>query len=232
MNRKQKKRASPASLNDIKKLEVALTNVIAALLQQSNKSARIIVGVAVSKIAAVCVVTSVWGAIGVFGVASTGTAIATLSGAAATTATLYWIGSTVGLGLAAGGLMLTGGAMVVAIPAMVIAKRHIFGRPRKEDQLSDKEQAVLYASLRLASGLSLACAGDRVPTKAEMMITSEQALRPLILGIEALVGKESDEGETDHKCGSQKTSLALLPRRKLRNSAKKIDRLSRKLMKV
>lgn len=51
-----------------------------------------------------------WWAVSTFGVASTGTAIASLSGAAATNATLAWFG---GGSLAAGGLGATGGAAVL-----------------------------------------------------------------------------------------------------------------------
>lgn len=62
-----------------------------------------------------------YGAVGLLGTASTGTAIGTLSGAAATNATLAWFG---GGSLAAGGLGMAGGAAIlgglVAGPALLI----------------------------------------------------------------------------------------------------------------
>lgn len=62
-----------------------------------------------------------YGAVSVLGVASTGTAISTLSGVAATNATLAWLG---GGSLAAGGLGVTGGMAVlggvVLAPALLI----------------------------------------------------------------------------------------------------------------
>lgn len=62
-----------------------------------------------------------YGAVSVLGVASTGTAISALSGAAATNATLAWLG---GGSLAAGGLGVTGGMAVlggvVLAPALLI----------------------------------------------------------------------------------------------------------------
>lgn len=62
-----------------------------------------------------------YGAVGLLGTASTGTAIGTLSGAAATNATLAWFG---GGSLAAGGLGMAGGASIlgglVAGPALLI----------------------------------------------------------------------------------------------------------------
>ena len=62
-----------------------------------------------------------WALVGTFGTASTGTAISTLGGAAATNATLAWLG---GGPLASGGLGMAGGTAVlggiVLIPAVVI----------------------------------------------------------------------------------------------------------------
>lgn len=70
-----------------------------------------------------------YGAIGSFGLASTGTAISTLAGAASTNATLAWFG---GGSLASGGLGMAGGTMVlssiVAGPAIAITGLHIGGK--------------------------------------------------------------------------------------------------------
>ncbi len=67
-----------------------------------------------------------YGSVGLLASASTGTAISTLSGAAATNATLAWLG---GGSLAAGGLGMAGGAAVlgglVAAPAIAIGGFHI-----------------------------------------------------------------------------------------------------------
>lgn len=61
-----------------------------------------------------------WGLVGAFGTASTGTAIGSLSGVAATNATLAWFG---GGSLATGGLGMAGGTAIlggiVAIPAFI-----------------------------------------------------------------------------------------------------------------
>lgn len=54
----------------------------------------------------------VTGVVGAFGTAGTGTAISSLSGAAATKATLAWLG---GGTLAAGGFGITGGAVVLTV---------------------------------------------------------------------------------------------------------------------
>ena len=98
---------------DLCAIDAALTEVVGALLQDSSRVAGTIIGVAASKLVAAGVMAGTFGAIGLFGAASTGTAIATLSGAAAATATLYWIGSSVGMGVSGGSLILTGGSTLV-----------------------------------------------------------------------------------------------------------------------
>lgn len=71
--------------------------------------------------AAVSTAVGAWALVGAFGAASTGTAISTLSGAAAVNATLAWFG---GGSIAAGGSGMAGGAAVlggiVAAPALAL----------------------------------------------------------------------------------------------------------------
>ncbi|MBR1904647.1 MAG: hypothetical protein IJ824_05695 [Alphaproteobacteria bacterium] len=82
-----------------------------------------------------------------FGVASTGTAIAGLSGAAATNATLAWLG---GGALSAGGAGMFGGAMVlgglVAAPALVITGLFMGAKADKalSDAHTNKDKARMY----------------------------------------------------------------------------------------
>lgn len=75
------------------------------------------IGVAISGLS----VGATWSTVGLLATASTGTAISTLSGAAATNATLAWFG---GGSLATGGLGMAGGTVVlgglVAVPAIII----------------------------------------------------------------------------------------------------------------
>ena len=142
--------------DDLAALDEALTVVVGAILQESNRTAGMIIGVATSKLVAASVMAGAFGGIAAFGAASTGTAIATLSGAAATSATLYWVGSIVGLGAGAGGIMLTGGALAAGIPAALAVRHRVFGRRRLETDLDDREQAALYAALRLAAPVRVA----------------------------------------------------------------------------
>lgn len=77
-----------------------------------------------------------WGLAGMVGTASTGTAIGTLSGAAATNATLAWLG---GGAVSAGGLGVTGGAAVLGgiavIPAAIVAM--YFGQNQAKKRLNE-----------------------------------------------------------------------------------------------
>lgn len=79
------------------------------------------------------------GAAAMFGTASTGTAIGTLSGAAFTSAALAWIGGSVAVGTAIVGV----GAVAVGIPAVVTTRRlirkHISAPPREEKDLTPNE---------------------------------------------------------------------------------------------
>jgi len=72
--------------------------------------------------AGVSTAVGTWALVGAFGSASTGTAISSLAGAAATNATLAWLG---GGSLASGGLGIAGGTVVLgglaAIPALAIS---------------------------------------------------------------------------------------------------------------
>ncbi|MEZ8302930.1 hypothetical protein AB6C61_03685 [Vibrio splendidus] len=81
-----------------------------------------------------------WGLVSIIGSASTGTAIATLSGAAATNATLAWFG---GGALAASGAGMSGGMMVlggiVAAPMIFFATKKAY---QKAEQLEQATQAL------------------------------------------------------------------------------------------
>lgn len=98
----------------------------------SAHAVEVIGGIAKSGAAGVATATGVYGAVGVFGTASTGTAIGTLSGAAAKSATLAWLG---GGSLAAGGGGVALGTVVfgglVAGPALLVAGFFIHSKAEK-----------------------------------------------------------------------------------------------------
>lgn len=79
-----------------------LTSISGRIFQVSDRKAGVALGAASKALVGAAFASAVMGAIGTFGTASTTTAIATLSGAVKTTASLYWIGGMVGSGVAAG----------------------------------------------------------------------------------------------------------------------------------
>lgn len=219
-------RRRPAE-GELRDLDEALTAVVGAVLQESSRAAGTIIGVATSKLVAATVAAGTFGAIGTFGVASTGTAIATLSGGAATTATLYWIGSSIGMGVAAGGFMLTGGAVVVGIPAAIAARRWLLGRRRTANDLTEAEQAALYAALRLAAVVRVARARAAAPSPVEMRILAREGLTPLVSALKRLYLTEpEDEGEDP--CAVRSGSLACWQRRRLRLACGRIASMAAK----
>lgn len=85
-----------------------------------------------------------WALVGAFGSASTGTAIAGLSGAAASNATLAWLG---GGTLAAGGAGVSGGIMmlggIVAVPLILIASAGTHKKAKEFEEATEKLTGVI-----------------------------------------------------------------------------------------
>jgi hypothetical protein len=97
-----------------------------------------------------------YGGVGLLGTASTGTAIGTLSGAAATNATLAWLG---GGSLAAGGYGMAGGMMVlggiVAGPVLAVGGMMLASKAEaaKEDAWANYDKAELAAEQMKSAGV-------------------------------------------------------------------------------
>jgi Ca-activated chloride channel homolog len=209
---------------ELQEIEEVLASIAAAILQEPNRVASTMVAVAASKIAAAGVLAGTFSAIGAFGAASTGTAIATLSGAAAISASTYWVGSAFGMGAVAGAYIMTGGALAVGIPAAFFARRKLIGRARSEDDLTDRERANLFATLRLASALRFTRLGGKGPTRLELAIVADRGLVPLIADLrETFLEIELEQD----KCVSQKKSLAWWPKRRLRSLVTNLELLAR-----
>ena len=98
-------------VTDIQGERFKFTSVDLRNIRQSSISAGEAIGSIMGAIAAGAITTgAAWSAVGLLGAASTGTAIASLHGVAATNALLAWFG---GGSLAAGGLGMAGGAAVL-----------------------------------------------------------------------------------------------------------------------
>jgi len=105
----------------------------------------------IAKIAGATSVGTLLGLVSAFGSASTGTAIASLHGAAATNATFYWVGSLLGGGMATGAVLTGGVALAVAYGAYKI----IGSEARQFKDLSESEQRIVEST-----GLLIAAIND------------------------------------------------------------------------
>lgn len=105
----------------------------AARIQRTINGGAIAQAAAKGVVAGTSTALGAWALVGSYGAASTGTALASLSGAAAQSATLAWFG---GGSLAAGGAGAAGGAVViggvVAIPALAVMAVLAHSRANKQ----------------------------------------------------------------------------------------------------
>lgn len=161
-----------------------LTGMVGSILQVSDRKARIAFGAGAKVAASATTAGTVTTLVGSFGAASTGTAIATLTGAAKTSATLYWIGGLVGGGVATGGALLVVGTAGASIYAAHRMQRAVFGGSRSERALSEVEHRVLASIAALKSAVDAALAEDREITAEERRLFARIGLAPLVSEVE------------------------------------------------
>lgn len=131
-----------------------------------------------------------YGATMTFAAASTGTAITTLSGAAATNATLAWLG---GGTLAAGGAGVAGGMMVlgglVAAPALAVFGAIMSSKAsvKKEEAYSNRARAQEFAET--TKTIVVACSGmsRRANAFRRLLINLDEMLSPLCYSIKRII---------------------------------------------
>ena len=123
-----------------------LTYISACIMQisagESEKLAGQFGAAIASKIAGAVTVGGVFALVAAFGTAGTGTAIASLSGAAATSATLAWVGGLLGGGMATGAVLTGGLGIVVGLAAY----KTLGSERRSFEQLSELEQRIVQSS--------------------------------------------------------------------------------------
>lgn len=212
--------------NSLQHLEETLNAVVAAIRQDSEKRTRIFVNTVISKTTGVAAVTGIATLISAFGAASTGAAIGTLTGAAATTAQLYWVGSLIGLGTAAGGVMLAGTGIGIGVGGGLIAKRWLFGKSRPEDDLQEHEKAIVVACITLIRAIRQQIDGGVPTSSTEMRLIAEHALIPLANQINQYWSQASLVEEGISGCLPFTKTLAYLHQRKLDQCRTEIGRIA------
>lgn len=131
----------------------ALIGVIEAISQthqpKDGKKLQIARNVAVGKTTGIITSSAIYGLVSTFGTAGTGTAIGGLSGAAAHSATMAWIGGLLGGGMATGALMLP----VISVLAGFFAIRWLRQKQpepvRSFESFTPFELEIVYCALKL-----------------------------------------------------------------------------------
>jgi len=212
--------------SSLEHLEESLNAVVAAIRQDSEKRTRIFVNTVIGKTAGIAAVTGIATLITAFGAAGNGTLIVTLTGAAATTAQLYWVGSIIGLGTAAGGVILAGAGIGIGVGGGLVGKRLLFGKPRPEDDLQDHEKAILVACITLIKAIRQQIESGTPPTSGEMRLIAECALIPLANQINQYWSQASLDEEGISGCQPFTKTLAFLHQRKLDHCRTEIGRIA------
>lgn len=169
-------------LNELNKLKFD-QSTIKELKEMQSMASAIVGGVASGAVMGAATAFGAYGATMTFAAASTGTAISTLSGAAATNATLAWLG---GGSLAAGGGGIAAGTAVlgglVAAPALVV-----FGLVASSKASAKKDEA--YANLAQAktyreemNTVKTLCFGmeKRADMFSKLLTNLDEIFKPLI----------------------------------------------------
>jgi hypothetical protein len=144
--------------------EAILIEVAGAIIQTDKSVGNKLLDALLAKGVGAMSAASITGLVGALGTASTGTAIGALTGAAATSAKLFWIGSIVGGGAVVGGWMVLGAAIMSGI----FGARLWRGKPRPVSDLNEDERAILSAIELLVPALRAEAVKSRAATNEEM----------------------------------------------------------------
>lgn len=167
--------------NDILKTIKTLDAIAAAITQTSPKVQSKLTSVIASKLGALGTAGGIMGLLS-FGTASTGTAIASLSGAAATTAKLFWVGSIVGGGVAVGAAAIGAASLVGGYFAASEGKKLLFGVSRNEEKILQEEKLILSKCRKVSIALQV----ESSVSKSDFIKICDVFLSPLLTDIDAL----------------------------------------------
>ena len=163
---------------------MALTGIAAAVMNTEPSSFRkLLRNAVVAKVGAAGASYSAFGIASLVGTAGTGTAIGTLSGAAAQSATLAWLGF---------GSMAVG---AFVLPTVMVAGGFLLlkvwkGKARHPESLSANEREIVSACLGMAVGLREQADSGETPSKEEMVIVVRGALEPVAQRVTEYMGSE------------------------------------------
>ena len=218
----------------LKHIEHSLDAVMMAVSQtpgRKRKKLDKISGLAGGQVAGVAATGALYAGVAAFGTAGTGTAIGTLSGAAATSATLAWIGGLVGGGMAAGGIVLAVVGLAAGLFINFYWRKIYLGWPKQADDLAPFEVKVLLSTRSLLGPLrNFRAEKTSLPTADELRVFARRGLWPLIEHIETHFDVPVDSEATEPS-NSFDSTLSIRWRRSLRRNLKTLRRHSNALSK-
>jgi hypothetical protein len=145
--------------------KAVLNHICSCILQTDKKTTYNLTSKAgdllASKLAGLGISGGFLGLVSTFGTAGTGTAIGTLSGAAATNATLAWVGGIVGGGMFAGAIITAGLTFASGAYAYKLFK----SKPREYDELEPTDRQVVDKCIILIRVIDEAIKGISIPSK-------------------------------------------------------------------
>lgn len=157
----------------------ALEGVRDALLREKPGASNRVIRVAMGKLGMAGTTVSIFSIASLFGTASTGTAIGSLSGAAFNSATLAWIGGSVLMGTILVSIAsIVGGLIAILISGWLFTK-FVWGRKRESADLKNEEGKIVEACAALAIAFR---AQDNANKKLDVLSAKalhKDALKPL-----------------------------------------------------
>lgn len=169
------------------KASLLLQETIDALLnQKQGTSSRVVRGLAAA-FGSASATAGVFGIASLLGTASTGTAIASLSGAAFNSAALAWIGGSV----ATGAWIVASLAVVGAIGGR-FAMRRVLGKKRKQKNLDEQERRVIDTCLLTATAFHKQAECNMIFSPLAAQVLRDQLFVTLLHEVDVCISKVSD----------------------------------------
>ena len=173
--------------NFFEKASLLLQDTVDALLnQKQGTSSRVVRGLAAA-LGSAGATAGVFGIASLLGTANTGTAIASLSGAAFNSAALAWIGGN----MATGAWIVAGLALAGAISGR-FAMRRFLGKKRKQKKLDEQEQRVIDTCLLTATAFHKQAEGDMSLNPLAAQVLRDQLCATLLHEVDVCISKVSD----------------------------------------
>ena len=216
---------------NLKSIADSLDGIVAIILNQNPKTITDkLTKVVAAKVAGIGTIGGIGGLISALGTATTGTAIGSLSGAAATSAKLYWIGSVFGLG-ATGGFFVLGGLGLVGGAAAVLGIRKLQGSSRSIEELQETEIKIVYSCSKISKAIRLSLETKEKLPEEQVRQSLTLAITPIAQDVEKYLLCRPKPGAEEARIsknldlmrlwnGGRKLKTCL---RKLRNELGKID---------